>query len=159
MLLYSNVRLFVEREQQLLQVLSTFTRLQEPIPTSLLKMNNDHASRAVKMFAGILKYMGDSNEPVTDAVRMDIAQKLLHQGLKRPELKDELYMQLVKQTRCNPKMDAKLYAWELFHLVASTMPPSKVKHHVTQEVSARLLTFLLAGLHRPGVRVHPQRVA
>jgi hypothetical protein len=28
-------------------------------------------------------------------------QKLLHQGMKRPELKDELYMQLLKQSRGN----------------------------------------------------------
>jgi hypothetical protein len=134
-------------------------------------MNNDHANRAVKMFAGILKYMGDSNEPVTDAVRMDIAQKLLHQGLKRPELKDELYMQLVKQTRCNPKLDTKLYAWELFHLVASTMPPSKVTTAVGLPASPSVLFRVdtwtrltwpdaaTAGLHRPCVGVHPQRVA
>lgn len=47
------------------------------------------------------------------------------QGLKRPELKDELYMQLLKQTRGNPNTVPKLKAWELLHLVASTMPPSK----------------------------------
>lgn len=52
-------------------------------------------------------------------------QKLLHQGLKRPELKDELYMQLLKQTRGNPNVASKLKAWELFNLTAATMPPSK----------------------------------
>lgn len=97
----------------------------EPIPTSLLKMSNEHASRAVKMFSGILKYMGETGEPVTEPQRVEIAQKLLHQGLKRPELKDELYMQLIKQTRCNPNAASKGKAWELFYLVSSTMPPCK----------------------------------
>ena len=77
------------------------TFLQEGIPTSLLKLSTDNSSRAVKMFSGIQKYM-DSGDDLPMAVRTDIAQKLLHQGLKRPELKDELYMQLLKQSRGNP---------------------------------------------------------
>ena len=46
------------------------------------------------------------------------------QGMKRPELRDELYMQLIKQSRGNGTATA-ARAWELFSLVASTMPPSK----------------------------------
>ena len=99
----------------------------EAIPTSLLKMSGDHMSRAVKMFSGILKYMGETGEQVADITRLEIAQKLLHQGLKRPELKDELFMQLIKQTRGNPDVKSRSRAWELFTLVASTMPPSKVR--------------------------------
>ncbi|GLI62984.1 hypothetical protein VaNZ11_005841 [Volvox africanus] len=97
----------------------------ESIPTSLLKLSNDHISRAVKMFSGILKYMGETGEQLPAIQSLEIAQKLLHQGLKRPELKDELYMQLIKQTRGNPVIQSRVKAWELFHLVASTMPPSK----------------------------------
>ncbi|KAG2501877.1 hypothetical protein HYH03_000375 [Edaphochlamys debaryana] len=97
----------------------------ESIPTSLLKLSNDHISRAVKMFSGILKYMGETGESLPAIQSLEIAQKLLHQGLKRPELKDELYMQLIKQTRGNPGIASRVKAWELFHLVASTMPPSK----------------------------------
>jgi hypothetical protein len=47
------------------------------------------------------------------------------QGLKRPELRDELYMQLVKQTRGNPSPASRSKAWGLFNLVAASMPPSK----------------------------------
>jgi len=83
-------------------------------------------SRAVKMFSGILKYQGDTGEQIDNAQRMEIAQKLLHQGLKRPELKDELFMQLLKQTRGNPSERSRVKAWELFLLVAASMPPSKV---------------------------------
>ena len=49
------------------------------------------------------------------------------QGLKRPELRDELYMQLIKQTRGNPGPESRARAWELFHLTASTMPTNKAR--------------------------------
>ena len=55
------------------------------------------------MFSGVLKYMGEGEEEMSDYQQYDIAQKLLHQGLKRPELRDELYMQLLRQTRGNPQ--------------------------------------------------------
>lgn len=99
--------------------------LQDLIPTSLLKLSGEHTSRAVKMFLGTLKYMGETNEEVGHNACIEIAQKLLHQAIKRPDLKDELYMHLVKQTRGNPNAKTKLKAWELFFLVASTVPPSK----------------------------------
>lgn len=34
-------------------------------------------------------------------MQVEIAQKLLHQGLKRPELKDELYMQVHSNYICS----------------------------------------------------------
>jgi hypothetical protein len=102
--------------------------LQEPIPTSLLKLPTEHQSRAVKLFMCVLKYCGDTGEAPTIAQAVDTAQRILHQGLKRAELKDELYMQLVKQTRSNPYAASRLKAWELFNLVASAMPPSKVSY-------------------------------
>lgn len=75
---------------------------QDCIPTSLLKLNADNASRAVKMFAGVQKYMAENGtESLSGAARAELVQKLLHQGIKRPELKDELYMQLLKQSRGN----------------------------------------------------------
>ena len=53
---------------------------QEVIPTSLLKLNNDNASRAVKMFLGIQRFMGETQEQLTHAARIEIAQKLLQQA-------------------------------------------------------------------------------
>ena len=47
------------------------------------------------------------------------------QGIKRPELRDELYMQLIKQSRGNCTATAPR-AWELLYLCAASMPPSKV---------------------------------
>ena len=47
------------------------------------------------------------------------------QGIKRAELRDELYMQLIKQSRGNATATAPK-AWELLYLCAASMPPSKV---------------------------------
>lgn len=95
---------------------------QEQLPTSLLKLSTENTGRAIKMFNAILKYQsegGDSPE------RLELIQKLLHQGLKRGELRDELFMQLLKQTRANPSVASRARGWELLFLVASTMAPSK----------------------------------
>ena len=68
--------------------------LQDAIPTSLLKLSSENMARAVKMFGGIQKYMAAAGpDASTEAQRLEIASKLLHQAIRRPELKDELYMQ------------------------------------------------------------------
>mmetsp|Transcript_42095 Transcript_42095/g.51065 ORF Transcript_42095/g.51065 Transcript_42095/m.51065 type:complete len:1267 (-) Transcript_42095:505-4305(-) len=97
----------------------------EPIPTSLMKLSNDHATRAVRIFGLILKYMGEAGDPAPPSEQATIANKLLKEGLKRAELRDELYAQLTKQTRNNANLKSCIKAWELVHLVAATMPPSK----------------------------------
>lgn len=71
--------------------------MQDVIPTSLLKLGADNSTRAVKMFGGVQKYMGLADagvEPLSDAMRVEVAAKLMHQAIKRPELRDELYMQV-----------------------------------------------------------------
>ncbi|KAL4451514.1 hypothetical protein ABPG75_007176 [Micractinium tetrahymenae] len=98
---------------------------EDSLPVSLLKHNPDNASRAVKMFQSVLQYMGVHGEMLGAMAALELAQKLLHQGLKRVELRDELYMQLVKQTRGNPNPAARTKAWQLFYLTAATMPPTK----------------------------------
>ena len=58
------------------------------------------------MFAGIQRYTDETQEGLPASQSIEIVQKLLHQGLKRPELKDELFMQLLKQSRGNPSPSA-----------------------------------------------------
>lgn len=101
----------------------------DPIPTSLLKINSDLVSRAIKMFQIILKYMGvDSTErimPVSLAERIELVGKIYKQTLKRSELRDEFFVQISKQTRNNPARNFLIKAWELMYLCASCMPPNK----------------------------------
>lgn len=101
----------------------------DPIPTSLLKINSDLVSRAIKLFQIILKYMEvDSSDRVSQTSldeRIELVGKLYKQTLKRPELRDELFAQISKQTRNNPDRQLLIRAWELMYLCASSMPPSK----------------------------------
>lgn len=74
--------------------------LQDPIPTSLLKLNVvDLASQATNLFQIILKYMGinSSNRvtPLSLEKRIELIGKLY-------ELRDELFIQISKQKRNNP---------------------------------------------------------
>jgi hypothetical protein len=98
---------------------------EDNLPVSLLKHSSDNASRAVKMFTSVLQFMGVNGEMLSQVATLDIAQKLLHQGLKRTELRDELYMQLLKQTRGCPNPAARAKAWQLMYMTASCMPPTK----------------------------------
>lgn len=81
---------------------------QDPIPTSLLKISSDLVSRSVKLFQMILKYMGiDSSDRVTSLgleERIELIAKIFKHTLKRSELRDELFVQISKQTRNNPDM-------------------------------------------------------
>lgn len=88
--------------------------LQDPIPTSLLRINTDLVTRATKIFQIILKYMGvDSSDRVTPTSideRIELVGKLYKQTLKRTELRDELFVQISKQTRNNPDRYAYMYS-------------------------------------------------
>ena len=97
----------------------------EALPTSLLKQGADNASRAVKMFSSILAYQGVNGDVPAPIAGLELIQKLLHQGLKRPELRDELYMQLIKQTRGAPSPASAARAWQVFFAVAACMPPGR----------------------------------
>lgn len=73
----------------------------------MLKLNGDLASRATKLFQIILKYIGvDSSDhvtPISLEERVELVGKLYKQSLKRSELRDELFLQLSKQTRNSPE--------------------------------------------------------
>lgn len=94
--------------------------LQDPIPTSLLKINSDLVSRAIKLFQIILKYMGvESSDRVTLSnldERIELVGKLYKHTLKRAELRDELFIQISKQTRNNPDKYASNVSFVLFML-------------------------------------------
>nr|AMS24255.1 kinesin 14-VIa protein [Marsilea vestita] len=114
------------REKFLLEDMLCFQR--EPIPTSLLRMSGDLTSRAIKLFQAVLKYMGidgNSTANVNPTEQMDILMKLYKHALKRIELRDELLLQISKQTRNNSDRTSLQRAWELMYLCASALPPGK----------------------------------
>ncbi|MCO5554889.1 hypothetical protein L7F22_008427 [Adiantum nelumboides] len=101
----------------------------DPIPTSLMRINSDLISRAVKLFQLVLKYTGvdgsSTPTPLNAQEQIDIVMKLFKHTLNRTELRDELFAQVSKQTRNNPDKFSSVKSWELLYLCASAMPPGK----------------------------------
>lgn len=98
---------------------------EDNLPTSLLKLSSENQNRSTKMFTLILEYMGIRGDVLSQVAALDLAQKVLQLGLKRTELRDELYLQIIKQTRGCPNPSAKAKAWQLMFMTAATMPPTK----------------------------------
>eukprot|EP00897_Mesotaenium_endlicherianum_P001302 jgi/Mesen1/119/ME1125055C07641 len=88
--------------------------------------STDLQARAVKNFQEVLRYMGLTPDGELDRrEQLALVLKLLKGTLKRPELRDELFAQLNKQTRNNPDKNSCVKAWELMHLCVAAMPPGK----------------------------------
>ncbi|CAN6453603.1 unnamed protein product [Victoria cruziana] len=67
----------------------------------------------------------DRVAPLSMDEKIELIGKLYKQSLKRSDLRDELFTQLLKQTRNNQDQHCLTKAWELMYLCASAMPPSK----------------------------------
>lgn len=146
----------------------------EPIPTSLLKINSDLISRAVKLFQVILKYMGvDSSDRVSPTSldeRIELVSKLYKHSLKRSELRDELFMQVSKQTRNNPDRHTLIRAWELMYLCASCMPPCKeiggylseyvhtMAHSISNDSEVQVLAMNTLNALKRSVKAGPRHI-
>ncbi|XP_024397614.1 kinesin-like protein KIN-14I isoform X2 [Physcomitrium patens] len=128
----------------------------EPIPTSLLRINADLVSRAVKLFQVLLKYIGvpegGPSSPPTGQEQIELLKKLYKHTLKRSELRDELFAQLVKQTRNNSDRTSLLKTWELLYMCSSAMPPGK-------EFGAYLSEYVHDVANSPGVDSSVQALA
>ncbi|WOK95314.1 kinesin-like calmodulin-binding protein [Canna indica] len=144
----------------------------DPIPTALLKISNDLVSRSIKLFQMILKYMGiDSSEKnmlLSLEERVDLVAKIYKHTLKRSELRDELFVQISKQTRNNPDRKSLIKAWELMFICASAMPPSKdigaylseyvhyVAHGVNNEPEVQVLALNTLNALKRSVKAGPR---
>lgn len=93
------------------------------IKKALLKQNRDLDDEAVQSFKNVMSYMGDrkSSKPP-----LDHAKKMLRNLMQQPStLRDEVYMQLCKQTTQNPRIASTIKGWELMAFCIATFPPSK----------------------------------
>jgi MyTH4 domain/FERM central domain/PTB domain (IRS-1 type)/RA like domain/WW domain len=93
------------------------------IKKALLKKNRDLDDKAVQAFKNIMSYMGDratSKDPAGHAL------KLIGNAMTNPAgLRDEIYLQLCKQTTANPSAESTIKGWELMMFCLATFPPSK----------------------------------
>ncbi|XP_076347242.1 rho GTPase-activating protein 39-like isoform X2 [Tachypleus tridentatus] len=96
----------------------------DPIRKPMIMTTDKSLKRdACELFKLIQAYMGDrkaKSGQTVDAVMLNIATS----GWSRQSLRDELYIQICRQTNENPKRESLKLGWELMAICLSFFPPS-----------------------------------
>lgn len=86
------------------------------------KLDSKLNTQAKQTWKNICSYMGDRKSSKKSEGHID---KLLKYALKAPEeLRDEIYIQIMKQTNKNPKKQSLMQGWRLLSIICSIFPPS-----------------------------------
>lgn len=102
------------------------------IPTSHVKMHNPHnAQISCSMFKNLCKYM--TGESLKNDTETRIIQSIIRHGIEKIELRDEIYVQVIRQLTNNPNHEYCLRLWVLLGLVSAAFAPSKnfLKHLIS----------------------------
>ena len=99
---------------------SMFNWTGNKIPKSLTNLKDQEARFAIQLHKSLLGYMGD----VQMSFPATLAQDILEKGLKYHNLRDEIYVQLMKQLSTNPAADSIAKGWQVMCMCVSTFPPS-----------------------------------
>ncbi|KJE90233.1 myosin-X [Capsaspora owczarzaki ATCC 30864] len=92
------------------------------IPTSIVKLSdNDHITLAVSIFKDLVKFMRGELKAEQERVAV---QNIITIGVAKPELRDEIYIQIFKQLISNPKEDQVARLWNMLSFCSVTFPPS-----------------------------------
>lgn len=101
------------------------------IPTSHIKMHDPHSAQiSCSMFKNMCKYMTGESVKFDSEIR--IIQSIIRHGIEKAELRDEIYVQIIRQLTNNPNHEYCLRLWILLGLVSAAFSPSKTfsKHLV-----------------------------
>merc|ERR1719272_2407149 len=92
----------------------------EPIHYPLTReLTPEAVKEAVKQFKNIMGYMRDRNMQYHNG----LIHEVLSTGLRMPELRAELYFQVMKQLVDNPDETSRGRGWEVMGLMLMTFPP------------------------------------
>lgn len=80
---------------------------------------------AVEMFGWILDWMNLTNGPSNVKRRSELENKILQHATS--PLDQELYLQLLKQSRGNGEIQQERNAWKLFSILSSHIPCPEVR--------------------------------
>ena len=75
---------------------------------------------AIQIHKDILGYMGDKHLPFPAMLAQDIMRK----GYDNPELRNEIFIQLIKQVSSNPRSESVAKGWQILCMCVSTFLPS-----------------------------------
>lgn len=127
------------KETQTIEEMLMFTRA--PIPTTMIKLDVPESiiEIGVRAFKTLKKAIDPTISETDDAV--SAIKDLISVGITHPELRDELFVQLIRQMNQNPDAEVKdwgktlLNGWGLMAIYCSCFAPSKA-------LSKYLLKFL-----------------
>ena len=93
------------------------------LPTSMIHMHDpENVNLACSIFKDLCKYLrGDAR---SDQVNL-ILQGTIAYGIDRPELRDEIFCQLIRQVTDNPRDESIIRGWQFLTLCVTAFPPSK----------------------------------
>ncbi|CAG5127788.1 unnamed protein product, partial [Candidula unifasciata] len=96
------------------------------IPTSHIHLHDtENIHQACVLFREMTRYIRDE---VKDDTAINILQTLVKTGIDRIELRDEILVQLLRQTNENPETDVLRQAWAIMCLCTASFSPSKNLH-------------------------------
>ena len=90
------------------------------IPKSVLDLNKDYNKLAIQVFKDLLGYMGDKQMPFPAM----LAQDILRKGYENKPLRDEIFLQIIKQLKNNPRPESVAKGWQVMCMCVGTFPPS-----------------------------------
>lgn len=93
------------------------------ISEALTKVPDRLESEAKQSFTNILTWMGD--RPAQEVVRVDSREEVLRAAQSSPELRDEVFVQLMKQLSSNLGARSCLEGWKLMLDLCGTVIPSE----------------------------------
>ncbi|KAM8704369.1 hypothetical protein ACLKA7_008903 [Drosophila subpalustris] len=98
---------------------------EEAIGRPMLALSRDKADKktAIDMFKLVQIYMGDRKARQGMSLN-SVAIDIITASLPQQQLRDELYVQLCRQTTENPKRESLIRGWELMAICLSFVPPS-----------------------------------
>mmetsp|Transcript_10750 Transcript_10750/g.16326 ORF Transcript_10750/g.16326 Transcript_10750/m.16326 type:complete len:834 (-) Transcript_10750:143-2644(-) len=90
------------------------------ISKSLMDLPKDLSKVAIQIHKDLLGYMGDKHMPFPAM----LAQDVLRKGYEISPIRDEIFLQIIKQLSTNPRAESVAKGWQLMCMCVSTFPPS-----------------------------------
>lgn len=90
------------------------------ISKSLMDLPKDLSKISIQLHKDLLGYMGDKHMPFPAM----LAQDLLRKGYEIIGVRDEIFLQIIKQLSTNPRAESVAKGWQLMCMCVSTFPPS-----------------------------------
>ncbi len=131
------------------------------IPTSHVHLHDpENVVIACAIFKELCKYIQGDIKPEAE---VRLIQTIIGHGIEREELRDEIFVQLVRQSNQNPSRDETVRVWVMLGLTSAAFQPSKqfakyfysyLRKHLRKDAAISCYAqFCLDNLHSPKAHI------